>query len=44
MIHSRWKGKERAVHFELDVRDEGTGGDGGIVLPLELISTGLYDV
>lgn len=36
----RWKGKER----ELESRDEGTGGAGGIVLPLDIVGTGIYDV
>jgi len=36
----RWKGKERAV----EVRDEGTGGQDGIVLPLDLVGSGVYDV
>ena len=36
----RWKGKERA----LEQRDEGPGGAGGIVLPLDLVGGGVYDV
>ncbi|KAF8815614.1 acid protease, partial [Phlegmacium glaucopus] len=43
-IRRRWQGEQRAVGFELDVRDEGTGGEGGIVLPLEMVGTGVYDV
>jgi len=39
-IARRWKGKERA----LDPRDEGAGGTDGIVLPLDMIWGGIYDV
>jgi len=39
-VHSRWKGKERAI----EPRDEGPGGADGIVLPLELVGSGIYDV
>ncbi|KAF9551927.1 acid protease [Agrocybe pediades] len=46
------KGKERALPLSLpkpmqstmDRRDEGNGGAGGIVLPLDMVGTGVYDV
>lgn len=41
-IHAERKGKKRAV--EIDNRDEGTGGPSGIVLSLEQVITGSYDV
>ncbi|KAF9532215.1 aspartic peptidase domain-containing protein [Crepidotus variabilis] len=37
--YRRWKGKARAV----ESRDEGPGGTDGIVLPLELAGSGVYD-
>ena len=39
-ISPKWKGKERV----LQVRDEGSGGQEGIVLPLDLVGSGVYDV
>jgi hypothetical protein len=36
---SKGKGKQRAV-----VRDEGSGGADGIVLPLDVVGDGDYDV
>lgn len=38
-----WKGKERATYVELDDRDEGAGGEDGVVLSLSLVGTGVYD-
>lgn len=42
-LQQRWKGKERAIDVELDGRDEGTGGEGGVVLSLALVGNGVYD-
>lgn len=39
----RWKGKERAIEVDLDARDEGTGGEDGVVLSLTLVGNGVYD-
>lgn len=41
-IHARWKGKKRAM--QTNDRDDGTGGESGIVLSLEQVNTGAYDV
>jgi len=41
-IHAGGKGKKRAV--EIGDRDEGTGGASGIVLSLEEVVTGGYEV
>jgi len=42
-VQQRWKGKERAVYVGLDGRDEGAGGEDGVVLSLTLVGTGVYD-
>ncbi|KAF8805892.1 acid protease [Phlegmacium glaucopus] len=42
-VKQRWKGKERAMYVELDGRDEGAGGEDGVVLSLTLVGSGLYD-
>lgn len=39
----RWKGKGRAVNVDWDGRDEGTGGEDGVVLSLSLVGNGVYD-
>jgi hypothetical protein len=43
LLHQQWKGKERAIDVDLDGRDEGTGGEGGVVLSLALVGNGVYD-
>ncbi|KAI0299552.1 aspartic peptidase domain-containing protein [Russula brevipes] len=40
---SRQKRTPRAVHSELSRRDEGTGGSAGIVLPLNMVGSGMYE-
>lgn len=40
----RWKGKERERVIETRADGtEGSGGSEGIVLPLELVGSGVYD-
>ncbi|KAH9970300.1 aspartic peptidase domain-containing protein [Lactifluus volemus] len=39
---SPWKGKAREMHSEA-LRDEGTGGTDGIVIPLDMVGAGMYE-
>jgi hypothetical protein len=41
-FHAGWNGKKRAL--EIDNKDEGTGGESGIVLSLEQIGADVYDM
>ncbi|KAF8888717.1 aspartic peptidase domain-containing protein [Gymnopilus junonius] len=49
-ISRRWKGKERALDLGVffrpraDAAQEGDGGADGVVLPLDMVGTGIYDV
>jgi hypothetical protein len=39
-----WKGKERKIEARDDDGIEGDGGADGIVLPLDVVGSGIYDV
>ena len=49
-ISARWKGKERAVdpgvfvYARAAASQEGNGGADGVVLPIDMVGTGIYDV
>lgn len=38
MAPGQWKGKGRALP-----RDEGSGGSAGVVVPLNMVGSGIYD-